>query len=36
MRAAAVNHNRMRERPIGWDERVWLTFSSDAALVLTK
>jgi putrescine transport system ATP-binding protein len=36
MRAAAVNQNRMRERPIGWDERVWLTFSSDAALVLTK
>ena len=36
VRAAAVNQNRMRERPIGWDERVWLSFSPEAALVLTK
>ncbi len=36
MRAAAINRNRMRERLIGWDERVWLSFAPDAALVLTR
>jgi putrescine transport system ATP-binding protein len=36
MWAAAVNQSRMRERPIGWDERVWLSFAPDAALVLTR
>jgi putrescine transport system ATP-binding protein len=36
MRAAAVNQNRLRERSIGWDERVWLSFSPDAGMVLTR
>ena len=36
MRAAAVNQNRLRERPVGWDERVWLSFSPDAGMVLTR
>ncbi len=36
MRAAAVNQNRLRARPVGWDERVWLSFSPDAGVVLTR
>jgi putrescine transport system ATP-binding protein len=36
MRAAAVNQNRLRARPVGWDERVWLSFSPDCAMVLTR
>jgi putrescine transport system ATP-binding protein len=24
------------ERPIGWDDRVWLTWAEDAGVVLTK
>jgi len=36
MRAAAVNQNRLRARPVGWDERVWLSFSPDAGMVLTR
>jgi putrescine transport system ATP-binding protein len=36
MRAAAVNQNRLRARPVGWDERVWLSFSPDAGMMLTR
>jgi putrescine transport system ATP-binding protein len=27
---------RLIERPIGWDDRVWLTWAADAAVVLTQ
>ncbi|HTS41028.1 MAG TPA: ABC transporter ATP-binding protein [Xanthobacteraceae bacterium] len=36
MHAAAVNESRLQARPISWDERVWLTFSPDAGVVLTQ
>ena len=36
MRAAAVNQNRLRARSIGWDERVWLSFSPESGMVLTR
>jgi putrescine transport system ATP-binding protein len=36
IRAARANATRMVERPIGWGDRVWLTFSADAGMVLTK
>jgi putrescine transport system ATP-binding protein len=36
MKAAVANLTRMMERPIGWDARVWLSWSPDAGVVLTK
>jgi putrescine transport system ATP-binding protein len=36
MKAAAANLTRLIERPIGWDDRVWLTWAEDAGVVLTK
>jgi len=36
MRAAAVNQSRLRAQPIGWDERVWLSFVPEAGMVLTR
>ena len=36
MKAAVTNLTRMLERPIGWDARVWLSWSPDAGVVLTK
>ena len=36
MKAAFANATRLIERPIGWNERVWLSWSPDAALVLTR
>jgi putrescine transport system ATP-binding protein len=36
MKAALANLTRLIERPIGWDDRVWLTWTPDAALVLTR
>ena len=36
MKAAAANLTRLIERPIGWDDRVWLTWAPDAGVVLTK
>jgi len=36
MHAAAVNESRLQARPITWDERVWLAFSPDAGVVLTR
>jgi putrescine transport system ATP-binding protein len=36
VQAAAVNQNRLDARPIGWDSRVWLKFSPDAAVVLIR
>ena len=34
--AAAANKTRLIERPIGWDDRVWLSWSPDAGVVLTR
>jgi len=34
MKAAAANMTRLIERPIGRDDRVWLHWPADAALVL--
>ena len=31
MKAAVANVTRLVERPIGWDDRVWLTWAPDAA-----
>ena len=36
MKAAAANMTRLLERPIGWDDRVWLTWAADAGVVLTE
>ena len=36
MKAALANMTRLVERPIGWDDRVWLTWAADAATVLTR
>jgi putrescine transport system ATP-binding protein len=36
VRAAAVNQSRPLMRSIGWDTQVWLSFSPDAAVVLTR
>jgi putrescine transport system ATP-binding protein len=36
MQAAAANLTRLIERPITWDDRVWLTFDASAGIVLTR
>jgi putrescine transport system ATP-binding protein len=36
MQAAVANMTRMMERPIGWDDRVVLTFAPQAGVVLTR
>jgi putrescine transport system ATP-binding protein len=36
MQAAIANVSRVVERPIGWGDRVWLTWAPDAAVVLTR
>src|SRR5262245_9807073 len=36
IKAAAANMTRLIERPIGWDDRVWLSWSADAGVVLTR
>ena len=36
MKAAVANMTRLVERPIGWDDRVWLTWAPDAGVVLTR
>jgi putrescine transport system ATP-binding protein len=36
IKAALANMTRLVERPIGWDDRVWLTWAPDAAAVLTR
>lgn len=35
VKAASVNMTRLLHRPIGWNERVFLTVAPDAAIVLT-
>jgi putrescine transport system ATP-binding protein len=36
MEAAIANLTRMIERPISWDDRVWLTWDAAAGIVLTQ
>jgi putrescine transport system ATP-binding protein len=36
LRAATLNSSRLKKRPIGWDERVWLSFFPESAMVLTR
>ncbi len=36
MKATVANVTRLAVRPIGWDERVWLTWAPDAATMLTR
>jgi putrescine transport system ATP-binding protein len=36
MKAAIANVTRLIERPIGWGERVWLTWVPEAGVVLTR
>jgi putrescine transport system ATP-binding protein len=36
VQAAVANVSRVVERPIGWGDRVWLTWAPDAAVVLTR
>lgn len=36
MRSTVANTSREVERPIGWDDKVWLTWSPDAGIVLMR
>jgi putrescine transport system ATP-binding protein len=36
VKATAANRTRVVARPIGWGDRVWLSFSPEAAVVLTE
>jgi putrescine transport system ATP-binding protein len=36
MKAAVANTARVVERPIGWNDSVWLTWSADAGVLLTR
>jgi putrescine transport system ATP-binding protein len=36
MKAAVANRTRLTDRPVGWNDRVWLCFKADAGLVLTR
>jgi putrescine transport system ATP-binding protein len=36
MKAAAANMTHLIERPITWDDRVWLAFAPQAGVVLTR
>jgi putrescine transport system ATP-binding protein len=36
MTATATNLTRLVERPIGWNDQVWLSWAPDAGLVLTR
>ena len=36
LKASVANVTRLVERPIDWDDRVWLTWAPDAAMVLTR
>jgi putrescine transport system ATP-binding protein len=31
-----VNRTRMLERPIGWDDKVWLTWPAEAGIIVTR
>jgi putrescine transport system ATP-binding protein len=36
MKAAVANVTRMTERPITWNDRVWLSWAPDAGILLTR
>ena len=36
LRASMANATRVVERPISWDDKVWLSWSRDAGVVLTR
>ncbi len=36
LKAAVANVTRLVERPFDWDDRVWLTWAPEAAMVLTR
>jgi putrescine transport system ATP-binding protein len=36
MKAAVANVTRLVERPIGWDDRVWLSWAPEVVMVLTR
>lgn len=36
MKASVANATRLVERAIGWDDRVWLSWTPDAAVVLSE
>ncbi len=36
IRVARANASRIVERPIGWDDKVWVSFDPDAGVVLTE
>jgi putrescine transport system ATP-binding protein len=36
MKASVANLTRLVERPIDWEDQVWLSWAADAAIVLTR
>jgi putrescine transport system ATP-binding protein len=36
MKASVVNLTRVIERPVAWDDKVWLSWTPDAGVVLTR
>ena len=36
VKAAVANRTRLLDRPIGWDDRVWLSFAPEAGMVLLR
>jgi putrescine transport system ATP-binding protein len=36
MKASVANVTRLVERPVGWQDQVWLSWAADAAIVLTR
>ncbi len=36
LRATVANTSRLVERPISWEDKVWLSFSPDSGIVLTQ
>jgi putrescine transport system ATP-binding protein len=36
LKVTAANVARLVELPIDWDDRVWLTWTPEAAMVLTR
>ncbi len=36
VKSTVTNRTRLVERPITWDDKVWLTWSPDGGVVLTK
>jgi putrescine transport system ATP-binding protein len=36
MKSTVTNRTRLVERPVTWDDKVWLTWPHDAGIVLTR